>query len=192
MVDIKTNERKNSPEIFWQELRLKSISFGERVVDFARELGLNIDNLQIDHMGMRFANPEDVDFLRQGLNKVGGKISEAIVNGRPILIYKLNRPLSVDNFEIPCVELPYPAQKHDFPSDGWEHLEFVLPDSGSDIEKTFKSRYPKFKGDYKIDEPKVEGEQLPNPTIILKHPTNKMLTLKFHGHSIEEVVRSKS
>ncbi|MEK7497612.1 MAG: VOC family protein [Patescibacteria group bacterium] len=191
MADTKTEE-KLSPDNYWQQLRSKAPLFVESAIGFANEIGLNVSDLKIDHIGLRYSKPEDVDFLKKALDLSGTNISTAVVNGRPISIYKLIKPIEAGNYQIPCVELPFPAKEHNYPEDGWEHVEFVLPNPNMGLEENFKARYPNFKGDYKIDEPKVEGEQLPNPTIILKHPTNKMLTLKFHGNSIEEVVRSKS
>lgn len=191
MVDEKSIEKRTSPDFFWQDLRSKAPLFVEKAVDFANEIGLNVEGLQIDHLGMRFANSEDVNFIRKSLSWFGNNISTAIVNGRLIAIYKLIGPIEAKGFKIPCIEVPYPAKEHKYPEDGWEHLEFVLPGKGTDIEKIFKEKFPNFKGDYGVDEPRVEGEQLPNPTVVIKHPINKMLTLKFHRHSIEEVVRSK-
>lgn len=177
----------------WHEIKDGAPNFVAGIVNFASQLGLHINGLEVDHIGLRIANTQQVDILRANLDQSSldhKPLSEATVNGRPILIYKLQQPLQTGDFQIPCIELPYPAQKHDYPDDGWEHLEVVLPGEGT-IEEKFRKRFPNFTGTYELSSPKVDTEQLPNETIVIKNPKNKMQCIKFHGYPIEKIVTSK-
>ena len=178
----------------WEKLHNEYEQFMDNIFLFISELGIDVKDLQIDHAALRFKNSDDVNKLIAELEPIGKKLSEAIVNGRTIYIYKLNSPLIYRNFSVPCVELPYPAANHDFDTDGWEHLEFVLSDTEPDtLDGTFREIFPSLtdeilkKYDFKISTPKASGEQLLNTTISLQK--YKGLAVKFHCYSIEDVVR---
>ncbi len=68
MIDLQSGEKKSSPDIFWQDLRSKVPAFVERAINFAGELGLDVSDLQIDHVGLRFKDPKDVYLLSLPLN----------------------------------------------------------------------------------------------------------------------------
>lgn len=169
--------------------------FLDEIFLFINELGIDVSDLGIDHIALRYKNSADVDKLSNELKNESTVLSRAIVNGRKIYIFKLNKPLEYKGYRIPCVELPYPTIDHNYPRDGWEHVEFVLPTKNiNQIENSFKKRFPKLtpdilkKFDYKLSVPKVEGEQLSNPTCILTKYLG--LSIKFHPNSIEKVVFS--
>lgn len=154
---------------------------------FIHELNLDVSGLSIDHIALRYKNSEDVDQLAKELKKQGDVISDAVVNGRIIYIFKLHQPLIYQNYQIPCVELPYPATPHKYPKDGWEHIEFVLEtDNLDNFEQVFNQKYPGQK--YELHVPDVSGEEILNPTVVLTKYTG--LSVKFHPNSIEKVVTS--
>ena len=165
----------------------------ENIDTFIKDLNINLKTYEIDHAALRFKKDEDVLLLHDELQKTGVKLSEANVNGRMIYIFKLNKPLEHKNWSISCVELPHPSKNHAYKDDGWEHIEFVLPDTNpNDLETHFLDIFPNLTKDmlskytFHISTPKVEGEQLLNTTISLTKHIG--LAIKFHCYSIEDVV----
>jgi predicted metalloenzyme YecM len=77
----------------WKQLKKEFPTFMDKAFEFTKELGIDPVNLVVDHAALRFANAEDVDTLRKELETESTMLSEAIVAGRPIMIYKLNTPL---------------------------------------------------------------------------------------------------
>lgn len=181
----------------FSELLNEVPGFLNNVFQFIDELGIDVSDLEIDHVALRFKKKEDVDKISQELIGYGDQISAAVVNERRILIIKLFQPIRFRHYTIPCVELPYPAKDHNYPEDGWEHVEFVLPTSDiSEFDQVFKQRFSNLTEDqlrkygYRLSVPRVSSEQLLNPTAILTK--DKMLSVKFHPNSIEDVVKSTS
>lgn len=172
--------------------------FGERIEQYLRELGISEETsrLQSDHIGLRMRDIAAIESLKQELRQNGSALlSSAIINGREIDIFKLRTPLSVCEWTIPCIELPYPKPDHDY-SDGWEHIEFVIPSSATTLDvlcEDFLRYFPninisllKQTGQYSESEPSSETRQLPNPTITLCK--NKGTAIKFHAKPIEMIV----
>lgn len=171
--------------------------FEERIVQFLSELGIQekVESLFVDHLALRIKDTNDILSLKNELKSKAKVISSAIVNGREILIYKLNNPLQLRNWFVPCIELPYPKPDHSYP-DGWEHIEIVFPSSATTIEALrtdFQNYFSEMSidvlksiGQYSEEIPQTENEQLPNPSIILRK--NKNTAIKFHARTIEEVV----
>lgn len=173
----------------FEQLQQKLPAFLDEAFAFITELGLDVSGLPLDHIALRYKNAADVDALANELKEQGEIISDAIIKGRIIYIFKLHQPLVYKNYSIPCVELPYPAADHKYPNDGWEHIEFVLEfDNPENFEQVFNQKFPDQK--YEVHIPQVEGEKLLNPSIVLKKYPG--LAVKFHSHSIEEVVKSVS
>jgi uncharacterized protein len=160
--------------------------FLDKVFAYTRELGLDVSGLELDHIALRYKNSADVDRLASELKHVSTVISDAVVNGRIIYIFKLHKPLEYKDYQIPCIELPYPMDNHKYPEDGWEHVEFVIETDEANFEQVFNQRFPG--QTYELHTPNVEGEQLSNSSVVLKKYTG--LSVKFHPNSIEKVVTS--
>ena len=111
-------EQRITPHMF-EKLQTEVNGFLNKIFSFVEELGIDVSGLKIDHMGLRYSDPKKVDQLSQELNQVGTKLSEAVVNGRKIYNFKLDTPITFKDFSIPCIELPYPAENHDYPNNGW-------------------------------------------------------------------------
>lgn len=180
----------------WTDLQAQFKTFMDTLFSFIDELGIDVTNLQIDHAAVRFKKSNDVDQLVKELKPITTKLSEAIVNGRIIYIFKFKNPFKYKNYSIDCIEIPYPASDHDFPKDGWEHVEFVLTSTKPEtLDKSFRELFPSLTDDilqkynYKLSTPKVTGEQLLNTTVALHK--SKGLAVKFHCYTIEEVVCAK-
>ena len=180
----------------FQELKENLNSFLEKVFDFTNELGIDVSNLEIDHVALRYKDAKDVDTLLEELKPLGKILSQATVNGRKISIIKLNEPFIYKGYTIPCIELPYPAENHDYPNDDWEHVEFVLTTTDIDnFENVFRKSFPNLTEDmlqkysYSFSIPHADEDQLPNPSVALAK--YRGLAIKFHPYSIELVVTSK-
>ena len=127
---------------YWADLLDNLDPFMDEVFTFLDEAQIDVFNLQIDHSALRFKENESVDKLKEEIEKTSTRLSGAIVNGRVIYIYKLHNPLVYKEYKIPCIELPYPADRHPFTKDGWEHVEFVIPETTPDnLESIFLSKY---------------------------------------------------
>ena len=103
-----------------------------------------------------------------GLEQCGTLLSENMINGRPICLFKLAEPVCVAHWRFHIVELPWPGEKR-YPHEGWEHIEIVLPGDPA----TLNARALALLADdglsqpgivVKTSSPKGEHERLPNPT----------------------------
>jgi predicted metalloenzyme YecM len=166
--------------------------FGENIRFYLKELEIldQVKTLRADHAGVRFKDKASVDLLRMELLEQGSLISSASVNGREIFLFELDEPISIAHWTISCIELPYPKPDHAY-ADGWEHIEFVIPSAATNIaafRKDFQAMFPNIRkeGTYKESLPDAQGDQRPNPTIVLSKSPG--ITVKFHPRSIQEVV----
>lgn len=96
------------------------------------------------------------------------------------------------HWQFSIVELPWPGKKC-YPHEGWEHIEIVLP---GDPDTLVQRALALLSDDglsqpdiaVKVSAPQVKGERLPNPTLAV---TDRIVTLKFHPWSIEEIIASE-
>ncbi|HHV0221661.1 TPA: VOC family protein [Escherichia coli] len=144
--------------------------FTHALDELSRRLGLDITPLTADHISLRCHQNVTAERWRRGFEQCGELLSENMINGRPICLFKLHEPVQVAHWQFSIVELPWPGEKR-YPLEGWEHIEIVLP--GISV---------------KTSSPKGEHERLPNPTLAV---TDGKTTIKFHPWSIEEIVASE-
>lgn len=191
---ILSNMNQAENMISWNEHLRALQSFEEKLLKILTDLRIldTCKQMQIDHVCTRLSTYEDVDLLRQDLQNFGEEISVAEVNGREIVMLQLYESLQIAHWQVEALELPYPKKNHTF-ADGWEHVEFVVPNVGNSIE-VLRAEVLKILPDidldtlnYKEDTPHVIGEQLANPTVAIKV---NGLGVKFHANSIQDVVRS--
>ncbi|MGU0015824.1 VOC family protein [Escherichia coli] len=118
-------------------------------------------------------------------------MSENMINGRPICLFKLHEPVQVALAVFYCGATV--AREKRYPHEGWEHIEIVLPGDP----ETLNARALALLSDeglslpgisVKTSSPKGEHERLPNPTLAV---TDGKTTIKFHPSSIEEIVASE-
>lgn len=159
----------------------------------AERLGLDISPLNADHISLRCHQNTTAERWRAGLEQCGELLSENIINGRPICLFRLYQPVCVAHWQFHVVELPWPGEKR-YPHEGWEHIEIVLPGEP----QTLNARALALLSDnglsqpdisVKTSAPKGEHERLPNPTLAV---TDGKVTIKFHPWSIEAIVASES
>ena len=182
----------------WQTIEeLNDISadlprFVQALTELSTRLGLNIAPLDADHISLRCHQNATAERWRRGLEQCGDLLSENIINGRPICLFKLREPVCVAHWQFSVVELPWPGEKR-YPHEGWEHIEIVLPGEP----ETLNARALALLSDdglsqpgifVKTSSPKGEKERLPNPTLAV---TDGKVTIKFHPWTIEAIVASE-
>ena len=156
----------------WQTMaQLQDISadlprFTEAFSTLAQRLGLDIAPLNADHISLRCHQNATAERWRAGFEQCGTLLSENIINGRPICLFKLAEPV--------CVEIVLPGE----PAQLNARALALLSDDG--LSQPGIS--------VKTSSPKGERERLPNPTMAV---TDGNVTVKFHPWTIEEIVASE-
>ncbi|WP_314418112.1 VOC family protein [Pseudescherichia vulneris] len=167
--------------------------FTTALTELATRLGLDIAPLEADHISLRCHQNTTAERWRRGFEQCGTLLSENMINGRPICLFKLHQPVTVAHWSFTVVELPWPGEKR-YPHEGWEHIEIVLPGEP----ETLNARALALLADeglsqpgiaVKTSSPKGEHERLPNPTLAV---TDGTVTVKFHPWSIEAIVASEN
>lgn len=172
--------------------------FSSRIQTFITHLGLDKLALYCDHCALRVNEEVKAKLLTEQFSQHGKIISNNIINGRPILIIKLNQPLLLNHQEVYCVELPFPSEKR-YPVEGWEHIELVFPSKAQTCEQLVSELLEKIptlapviagKTSIKIKQssPKGDNERLANPTIAFKADD---ICVKVHPLDIETIIASE-
>jgi len=166
--------------------------FADALQALAGRLGLDMTPLHADHISLRCHQNATAARWRKGFEQCATLLSENIINGRPVCLFKLHSPLILAHWSFHIVELPWPGEKR-YPHEGWEHIEIVLPGPAESL----NARALALMSDeglrqtgisIKSSAPKAAGETLPNNTLAV---TDGKVTLKFHPWSIEAVVASE-
>ncbi len=189
MAQLSPEMMRNSLVVFWQKI--------EQLADM---IALDIGQFSADHVAMRINEIDVAKQVHQAWLAQGQQLSQAEINGRPIIVLKLDEGLRVANQVIPCIELPYPSAKT-YPQQGWEHVEFVLASDAQSIDAFVQdirqqcpqlakkwSQLPALGVKVKLSSPQGEGERLANPTVTFK---SNGVCIKLHPHSLEQVIASE-
>lgn len=137
--------------------------------------GVDVSKYQLDHFGYQASSNEDYDKLKPEFEKIAKLVSEDIVGGRRVGIFKFDVPLEYNGQVIPAVELVAPKEGQVCQS-ALEHAEFVID---TDFE-TFVKRYPNLPWDTsKTNQPKF-----PMVTLRLSDSTQ----VKFHYKPVLEII----
>ncbi len=83
--------------------------FTDDLQKFTTRLGLNIAPLNADHISLRCHQNTTAERWRRGFEQCGELLSENMINGRPICLFKLHEPLCVAHWQFTVVELPWPG-----------------------------------------------------------------------------------
>lgn len=200
MIKITMQEHQRHP--FHPTLmRDQLASFMTNISQLSQRIGLPLEQLQIDHIAMRINDVIEAEQAHYLWNSLGCVLSDAIINGRPIIVVKLFETLSLGAWRTDCVEIPYPIQGKTYPQEGWEHVECIVSSTAVDCDTyltELKSQFPCFAQHWptlnaqgisvKLSSPQGEGERLPNPTIAFKWQN---ICLKIHPHALEQVILSE-
>lgn len=166
--------------------------FTASLLALADRLGLILEGLEADHISLRCHQNTTAERWKTGLTSCGKMFSENMINGRPICLFALDRPLQIGPLQIDVVELPWPGNKR-YPHEGWEHIEIVLRGDP----ETVAARALSMMSDeglsqqgisVKTSSPQGENERLPNPTLAV---SDGQTTIKFHPWSLKEIVASE-
>ncbi|OTA19583.1 metal-binding protein [Xenorhabdus beddingii] len=173
-----------------QDLVADLSAFEQKLRQFSQRLGLHLVQYPADHISLRCNDPSMADRWRQGFLQCGSLMSENIINGRPICLFDLAQPITLLGWQIECVELPYPGNKH-YVHQGWEHVELVLPVKPEQLMNEAHQLLPHPLPDgFRIKEsyPRGDKERLPNPTLAV---TDGEITMKFHPFSLKQIIKSE-
>lgn len=175
--------------------------FAARIEALAEKLGLTLDDYKADHIALRVNDWDCAERLHKAWLAYGEEWSNTEINGRPIVVIGLREPLQVGPWQVEALELPYPGSKQ-YPSEGWEHLEFVVPSTAAttdglkvDLEETFPSlaqywnELDALNVKIKASSPAGEKERLANPTFAFKHDG---VCIKLHPCSLKDVIASEA
>lgn len=124
---------QQSTSISYEQLTQSWPAFEAQISALLETLGLADKALVCDHVALRVNSIASADALRDAFSCVGKIISDNIINGRTILIIELDTPLTLGQFSIACVELPYPSDKV-YPQEGWEHIELVIDSKATECD----------------------------------------------------------
>lgn len=173
-----------------------------KIEALARDIGVDVSELVPDHVALRINDQDSAEQAHTEWKNYGTEISNATINGRPIIVIELSRKPTLFGNEVECLELPYPAKGKHYPQEGWEHVEFVVPSEASnanDFLKELKNKFPVLAERWsafeesgiktKLSSPKGEGERLPNPTVAFK---KNGVCIKLHPWSLKQVVESEA
>ncbi len=166
--------------------------FEQDLQQFAARLGLDLPEHEADHLAVRCHQFATAERWKAGLLQMGNQFSEAMINGRPICLFKLHQPLQLAGWQVDVIELPWPGEKL-YRHEGWEHVEIVLrgePETLGMRAMTLLSDHALSQPgiSFKTSAPKGENERLPNPTLAV---TDGQTTIKFHPWRLEEIVASE-
>ena len=176
-----------------QDIRADLPRFEAALQTLAARLALDITGLHADHISLRCHQKATAERWRAGFEQCGSLLSENMINGRPICLFRLDEPVCVGPWRFTLVELPWPGEKR-YPHEGWEHIEIVLPGEP----ETLNARALALLADeglsqpgifVKTSSPRGERERLPNPTLAV---TDGQVTVKFHPWTIEQIVASEA
>lgn len=190
-------EKRLTPALMIQDLD----GFMEKIEALASMLHLDLSLAQADHIALRINDTETAQQAHLAWTQFGQVISQAQINGRPIVVIEFDKALESRGWKIECLELPYPAEGKTYPTESWEHVEFVIPSHAQTADAflaDLKHTYPAFGAQFeKLDEmgvkiklssPKGEGERLNNPTVAFKY---QGVCIKLHPHSLKRIVESE-
>jgi len=175
---IQPDTRNQKPNILTQhhpKMLPNPTPFLDKLFRNLEKDGVNVSDLLLDHICYRVETVEAYDTMKAFLAKNGEELTESIIGGRPIVTFLLNDPIVYKNRTINCLELPAP-KNGSFYKEGYEHVEFVIKESFSEI----IDRYPNVQFDTK-------GMQKPiNPDIRIAYTD---CSVKFHHQTLEYVIR---
>ena len=174
-------------------------TFMAKVDALAAELGLALTDYQADHIALRVNDREEAEALHQAWLAYGEEWSNNEINGRPIIVIGFHEPLKVGPWTIEALELPYPGDKQ-YPQEGWEHVEFVIPSTVNDtdsLKTVLDETFPTLAWDrlseqgikVKASSPSGEHERLANPTYAFKKAG---VCIKLHPCSLKAVIASEN
>lgn len=108
-------------------------SFLDKIFSNMKDAGFDDDEfIEIDHVAYRTETFERYTELKDEFEKISNNSYEAIISGRPIMVYRLKESLVYGDWKIEGLELCAPKEGSFF-KEGLEHAEFVTKKSLEDF-----------------------------------------------------------
>lgn len=137
--------------------------------------GIEIRDYPMDHLCYRVATVGEYQKAKSDLMAFSSEVAITVHNGREFSIFKLAQPLVVEDYRVPLVELPSPAEDKPYTT-GLEHAEVVVGTSFQEFCKANESHLL-FDNDM----------QAMNATARIAFEDGS--TIKFHAIPLDEAVR---
>lgn len=176
-------------------------AFLDKVQALCSKLSIDLADYQADHIALRINDSDVAKAAHTAWLEYGKVISEAHINGRPIIVLQFDQAITSRGWSIECLELPYPAIGKTHPIEHWEHVEFVVPSKATTADEYLADlciifpvlahrleQLDALNIKMKLSSPKGEGERLANPTVAFKHDN---ICVKLHPHSLKNIVASE-
>lgn len=154
--------------------KTSSEEFLETIYAELSSVGLSTESFKCDHLCFRVSTHDEYNYYKNVLKGHASLLTEAIVNGRPISTFVLNRPFKSKHHVIPMLELPAPKNGANY-NTGFEHAEFVINESFDH----FKEQFPHLNFT-------LGGNKNLNQELCLKLENG--LQVKFHHLSLDRVI----
>ena len=165
-------------EEIWHMILDNYKDFLDKLITYIEKKGIDISKYNLDHFGYQCSSNEDYDKLKPEFEKVAKLVSENIVGGRRVGIFKFNYPYKYKDWNIQAVELVAPKEGQECPS-ALEHAEFVI-DTDFD---TLVKKYPNLDWDITaVNQPTF-------PMVKLK--LSDYTQVKFHLQPVLKIVGDK-
>lgn len=100
-------------------------SFLDDLFGHLNAVNLDVRSFELDHICYRVDSDARYHSLKNQITPLGEVLSQKKVNGRPIMVVRLNEPMIYQGRIIDILELPSPKEGSRY-SEGWEHVEFVI------------------------------------------------------------------
>jgi len=136
----------HTPEAL-QDIRADLPRFEAALQTLAGRLALDINGLHADHISLRCHQNATAERWRKGFEQCGTLLSENIINGRPICLFRLDEPVCVGPWRFTVVEVDYPHGSHivaegDLAGDGRWTLRQDGPDTAVTYEWNVAANHP--------------------------------------------------
>ncbi|MBS1985039.1 MAG: VOC family protein [Bdellovibrionales bacterium] len=155
-------------------LHQQASAFVEDLLVRLERARVNVAAFPLDHLCYRVETLTAYHERQREWSAHGRRLGEALIDGRPIATYRFDQPLRVGTRDIYCIEIPAPKSGARF-AEGFEHAEFVIPDSFAN----FMAQHPHLEFDLRGIHKSV------NPELIL--PLGEICA-KFHHQSLESII----
>lgn len=153
--------------------------FLDNLFDQISLVGLDVTGLALDHIAYQASTKEDYEEHLPEFSKLGELISEEIIGGRRVVVFKLDELISYQDYKIPALELIAPKEGQQCESN-FQHAEFLVNQPFED----YIMQYP----DIEWDTSSMHREEFAH----LKLNFENGLTLKFLQKPILELLKAKN
>ena len=160
----------------YNELIEASQPFLDTLFECLESTGLNVDDLQMDHICYRVEQLEEYLKVKALINAHAMLLTESKINGRSIACFKLDEPILFRSYKLPVLELPSPKLASPYKS-GYEHVEFVVNCSLED----FIESYPNIDWDLSGMKKSINRD--------IRIRFDRDFSVKFHEQSLEAVIK---